>query len=95
VLYGIECFLRRGMIASPAGCRPLPAFAKCGSAKADNSAQGTILSISSRNSSRRLFRPYFSNADWLAKLYCFIRTSPDSYQINQSGCEFRTCAESP
>jgi predicted P-loop ATPase len=26
---------------------------------------------------------------------CFIRTSPDSYQINQSGRGCRTCAEIP
>src|ERR1019366_8838310 len=36
-----------------------------------------------------------SGGAWLAKLCCFIRTSPDSYQINQSGCGCRTCAESP
>jgi hypothetical protein len=48
----------------------------CGRISASNSAYGTTRSISSRNSSRRVFFPYLSNPLCAARLCCLTRLPP-------------------
>src|SRR5208337_2455397 len=53
----------------------------CGSTNPCNSAHGTTCSISSRNRSRFVFRPYFSKPVCAAKVCCRIRLFTSTYTV--------------
>src|ERR1700685_1325003 len=62
----------RSIRSTPTGGRPFPGFGECGSISAHNLRHGTTCSISSRNTSRRVFFVYRSKPFIVARVLCCL-----------------------